>query len=396
MTIEPSGSQKVGQSHLPRNWTHHHGNERQSGPRVRVTMLETAPQPMYEHVGAHEVTRDTTAATNPEPESPSVPESRRRSPLRRVGVIAGVIAGVVVLLIAAVFLWPLGKESLQTAIPRTLPFQAAESEAQAVVSADETNAEVQPSCRSLLRSHGKQRAKTVLMLHGYTACPGQFAELAQFFFDKGYNVYVPRAPRHGVIDTLAHADVTADELVTYANESLNITAGLGEEVGVIGLSGGGVLATWLAEYRGDAVDRLMVLSPFYRPASAQAPAFAVKPLIVLFGFRLLPDHINGEGFSFRALSQYLRIVENYRDKPQSPSLQAVAVVTSVDDTFIDLPTAQDLPAALAADTGASFVKDVVPGGQGLTHDIVDPTPAGGAARRLYPRYFALYEGSSPM
>ncbi|GIG03203.1 hypothetical protein Cci01nite_82960 [Catellatospora citrea] len=338
------------------------------------------------------MTQDTTATTNPEPGSPSVPERRRRSPLRR----AGAIAGVVVLLIAAVFLWPLGKESLQRATPRTLSFQAAESAAQAVVSADETNTEVQPSCRSLLRSHGLKRAKTVLMLHGYTACPDQVAELAQFFFDKGYNVYVPRAPRHGVIDKLAHADVTADELVTYANESLNIAAGLGEEVGVIGQSGGGVLATWLAEYRGDAVDRLMVLSPFYQPASAHAPAFAVKPLTVLFGFGLLPDHINGDGQSFHALTQYLRIVKNYPDKPQRSSLQAVAVVTSVDDTSIDLPTAQDLPAALAADTGASFVKDIVPSGQGLTHDIVGPTKSGGAARRFYPRYFALYEGSSPM
>ena len=74
------------------------------------------------------------------------------------------------------------------------------------------------------------------------------------------------------------------------SRSLDLATGLGDEVGVVGISGGAAPATWLTVHR--PVARLLALSPFYAPSAEQSPAWQVKPVIVLYGYRLLPDHFN--------------------------------------------------------------------------------------------------------
>ena len=50
----------------------------------------------------------------------------------------------------------------------------------------------------------------------------------------------------GDADPRAHHRITAAELTAYAAESVNLAAALGDQVGVVGISGGAVLAAWLA------------------------------------------------------------------------------------------------------------------------------------------------------
>ncbi|MEV6371041.1 alpha/beta fold hydrolase [Micromonospora musae] len=317
----------------------------------------------------------------------------RRTALGRIGITLSALLALVLLAVAVLYAWPLGGSDLQRATPKTFTFDAAVGQAQQIVAAETADPAVRPECRSVVMSHGAKTTKAVLLLHGYTDCPKQYASLAKRYFDEGYNVWVPRAPRHGVTDELAHAKLEAGELVRYADDALNLATGLGDEVGVVGISGGGVLATWLAGRRPDAVRHLLLLSPFYKPNSAQAPGFVVKPTIVLFGFHLLPDKVNSAGFSFAALSQYLRIARNLDLDHRNPQLASVAVVTSANDDFIDRQEAVAVPRRLATSSNRTLVVHELPAELGVGHDIVDPDGLGGRADELDQIYFDLYEGT---
>ena len=54
--------------------------------------------------------------------------------------------------------------------------------------------------------------------------------------------------------------LTADEMRAFADAVVDIAAGLGDAVTVVGLSGGGVLAAWMAQFRVD-VETAIVVAP---------------------------------------------------------------------------------------------------------------------------------------
>jgi pimeloyl-ACP methyl ester carboxylesterase len=319
---------------------------------------------------------------------------RQRSVGRRLTLVVSGFITLLLALVVTIYVWPLGSSQLQAAPVKTFTLSSAVNQASEVLKADADDPFVRPECRSSLLSHGQKTAKAIVLLHGYTACPSQFSQLAELYFRVGYNVWVPRAPDHGLTDTSAHAQVNAAELVTYANDAMNVAVGLGDEVGVAGISGGAVLATWLAAHRPEAVQRILLLSPFYVPSRSQAPPAVVKPLIVLYGFRILPDHVSGQGFSFAALSQYLRIARS-NSEITSPSgrLKSVAVVTSANDSYIDRDKAVAVARHLADTNHLPLSAHELPAALGIGHDIVDPPDIKGHVDELDDLYFSLYEGT---
>ncbi|MET7395362.1 alpha/beta fold hydrolase [Dactylosporangium sp. NPDC005572] len=233
-------------------------------------------------------------------------------------------------------------------------------------------------------SHGGRRAHAVLLLHGYTHSPAQLDGLAAALHRQGYNVHVPRAPFHGVVTPGAHARVRTRQLLDYADAALERTARLGEEVGIVGVSGGAVLATWLAARGGGTVRRLLALAPFYAPAPGRIPPVLLRPLIRLYGLGLLPDRVDRRGYSYRAVAQYLRIAA-FREVTAT-GLRHVAVAVSENDTVVDRALAFDIPSRLAAASGASLALDTLPARLGLGHNIVS------GHDELVPRFVELYEG----
>jgi len=141
-------------------------------------------------------------------------------------------------------------------------------------------------CRTKILTHGHQTEQAILFFHGYTTCPEQFSELGQMFFEKGYNVFIPCMPRHGLKDRLTDEQkfLTAEELAEYGNRSMDIARGLGKRVIAFGISGGGTIVSWLAQNRAD-LDVAVPLAPFLRMYIL--PAFLITPFINLF--RLLPN-----------------------------------------------------------------------------------------------------------
>ena len=108
-------------------------------------------------------------------------------------------------------------------------------------------------CRSKLLTHSQPTEHVLVLFHGYTNCPEQFARLGERFCELGYNVYIPRLPYHGYADRLTGdiARLTAQDLAAYGDEAVDIARGLGRHVTVMGLSAGGVVAAWLAQNRAD-------------------------------------------------------------------------------------------------------------------------------------------------
>ncbi|GLY29675.1 alpha/beta hydrolase [Kineosporia sp. NBRC 101731] len=317
----------------------------------------------------------------------------KRSVWRRIGLVVGVLLAVLVLLVGVLYLYPLGSDRLQHPEVKTLSFAEASAVGAAAVQRDTGDGQVRAECRSILRVHPEKTAKSVLMLHGYTSCPKDYVALAQLFYDRGYNVYVPREPHHGLTDIDEASQVKTDELADYANDAMNVVAGLGTETGVIGMSGGGVLATWLAEYRTDTVTHLLALSPFYQPAASQAPSYVLRPLTVLYGFRILPDRRVGDtNFTLSGLGQYLRVKSNLRDDPVNARLRSVAVAVSAKDPYIDLDAATAIPADVAQANDLKAAVHEFPAEFDLGHNIVNPSALGSHATEVGNLYFALYEG----
>lgn len=324
---------------------------------------------------------------------------------RSVKIVLAVVVAVVVLLAAAVatiYLWPHESAHRQTGTPETVSYDQAVSRIDDQVAHD-TSRGVTEACQSTLLTHGDRTAETVVFFHGVRMCPNQFDEITQYFFEQGYNVYTPVAPAHGTADPLAHAEVRADDLVDYVNESVTTATGLGEEVGVVGLSGGGLLGTWAAQYRPE-VERLLLLSAFYEPSTEQAPKWQLPLLKVLYGKHLIPDAFsNGieaenPGFSYRALAQYLILGENLQEDGsdlEHQNLRSIGTIVAEDDNLIDHELAESIPATTAAANGVDLMSETIPGEWQIGHEITGMNVAGFEEHRdeLFQLYLDYYRGS---
>lgn len=263
-----------------------------------------------------------------------------------------------------------------------------------MVEADGSDPFVLAGARARFWSHGEYRPRAVLMLHGYTHTPEQVSALSERFFAAGYNVLAPRAPQHGVVRQDARTRITAVGLREHAAAAWRVASGLGAEVGVAGISGGAVLATWLATGAGRDVRRLLVLAPFYGPHPRRARPAVATAMRILFGPGVLPDRVTDRGYSYTALAQYLRVSAAIPKAPVSPRLLHVAVALSAADDSVHPGTALTLPAGIAAKVGASFGSYLIPASASLGHDIVTPVALGGHTERIHSRYLELFEGSN--
>lgn len=118
--------------------------------------------------------------------------------------------------------------------------------------------------QSYLLSHGAPTARVYVLVHGITNSPLQWLELGQTLYAQGHNVLILRMPYHGLkshqvseLKRLTHQD-----LRVYADQAVDLAAGLGDEVVVVGISGGGAVAAWMIQNRPE-VQRALLLAPFF-------------------------------------------------------------------------------------------------------------------------------------
>ncbi|MGZ6127818.1 MAG: alpha/beta hydrolase [Vulcanimicrobiaceae bacterium] len=202
--------------------------------------------------------------------------------------------------------------------------------------------------RSLVYDHGRRTARAALLLHGLSASPTQFGAIAESLFKRGYNVLVPRLPRHGYSDRMsdALAQMTAEGLTTVAAESLAIAHGLGEHVTVVGFSLGGLLAAHLAQH--EPVDSVVAVAPFL--GIAFVPSILRMPLVrwalrrpnrfhwwdPFLKEKQLPEH-GYPRYATHAVAQGLTIAHELFESARStpPAAARIVLVTNVRETAVN-------------------------------------------------------------
>lgn len=102
-----------------------------------------------------------------------------------------------------------------------------------------------------------------LYIHGFTAsrAEGEYVmdSIANLY---QANTYYMRLPGHGT-NKEDHAAAKFSDYLTAGMDALLMAQQLGDTVVVVGVSMGGLVATWLTAQRPDLVDALVLSSPFY-------------------------------------------------------------------------------------------------------------------------------------
>ena len=304
-------------------------------------------------------------------------------------VILALIAGFA----AWAFLWPSRSAELQKADIQRRDYNQSVADIKKVIADDTANSEVRPDCRPILKTHGKKTARAVMILHGVSGCPNGPAELAERFYQAGYNVYVPRAPHHGLSDKKLHSQVRAAELVKFMSDSAGLVSGLGDELGVIGHSGGGTLATWLAQYGGGLFSRVLLIAPYYEPDASKAPKWQMALLRNVYGNHLIPDQFFDDILSYRALANYVIIKQNYRNDLKAEGLKYVGLIIGSEDNLIDKDMALFIAEGMAKASGARFSYETTPAYMGAGHELLSPDDkiVKKYKKELYGMYVRVYE-----
>ncbi|MCB0040326.1 MAG: alpha/beta fold hydrolase [Caldilinea sp.] len=287
-----------------------------------------------------------------------------------------------------------------TGIPAPNPapdYAAAVAAAEAHIARSEPG--LRPECAARVLTHGAATDRSIVLLHGFTNCPRQYVRLAEAFFERGYNVFVPRFPYHGLYNRAPQelANLTAEDLARTGNEAVDIARGLGRHVTVFGLSMGGLVTAWLAETRSD-IDRAVLAAP---AVSNRAIPDALTPLLATYfrrgknRFRWWNPDVKGAGdgpghiyygFPSRGFSALLRLStivwRNAEVAP--PRARSIAIILNPSDESIDDAGVRRF-AQRWRRQGANIAIHEFPANWQLIHDIIDPAQPLQQIDRVYPR-----------
>ena len=262
--------------------------------------------------------------------------------------------------------------------------------------------DMNPVCRLQLMTHDRQVERAIVLVHGYTNCPQQLHELSQRFYDLGYNVLLAPLPHHGLADRMTEeqARLKAEELVAYADEMVDIANGLGNQVVMLGISGGGVTTAWAAQNRSD-IDLAVIISPAF--GYQQIPTPLTLPAGNLY--LALPNSFQwwdpsrqaeiGPAYAYprystRALAELLRLgfAVQAAARLEPPAAASILVVTNASDTSVNNVLTSAVVKVWrehkARITTYEFEAELR-----LGHDLIDPTQPDARIDIVYPRLIDL-------
>jgi len=257
--------------------------------------------------------------------------------------------------------------------------------------------------------HGRQTALAVVLLHGFTNNPIQFARLAAELYARGCNVLVPRLPGHGDADRMSTRleGVTATEFTDAANAAMDAAAGLGRRLAVSGISLGGSLCAWLATVRSD-IDTIVSISPAIAlnhmavfvdrlvvGAMTRLPADKYAWWDPKLKERILPKHAYPR-YPIRTLGECLRIGEDIIAArgpfPGSERSRVAFALNPGDGTVNDRVVASIAQKWNSSEWVAARIAMI--SGVPAFHDIIEPEAPGARIDKVYPQVIQLIAGDA--
>jgi acetyl esterase/lipase len=244
---------------------------------------------------------------------------------------------------------------------------------------------VNPVCRTRVYTHGRRTQRALLLLHGFTNCPQQFDAIGRHFHEAGWNVVIPRYPRHGYSDRLntSISELRSDQLIAVANRSAEAAAGLGERLTVAGLSLGGILTGHLAQTR-DGIERAVLIAPMFGLRPFPGPALAaltrvaqVLPNRYVWWNRERKENIGPpHGYPRFATHAYAALFTTGAGvvraaRVSAPKAGQICVITNAAEPRLDNRFTYGLVAAWRRH-GANVHAFEFPASDHLPHDLIDP------------------------
>ncbi|WP_353260260.1 alpha/beta hydrolase [Prochlorothrix hollandica] len=196
-------------------------------------------------------------------------------------------------------------------------------------------------CRSLFFCHNRPTGKVLLLFHGFTAAPYQFARIAHALFQDGYNVLVPLLPGHGLAGRWNAQNppplpTSQGDYQDFAVRWLKRSRVLGRQLIVGGIGSGGTLATWLSLAYPSQIDRSLLLAPYWPDSQGTIDLFAqaqqqyyrwITPRKAI----PLPCY---SGFSQRSLELFFELGETVLSQASQGQSPPALLVTSESDRAI--------------------------------------------------------------
>ena len=263
---------------------------------------------------------------------------------------------------------------------------------------------VNPLCHTRVYTHGGRVERALVLLHGFTNCPQQMDALGRQFFDRGWNVVIPRYPRHGYTDRLntAIAELRADHLVAVANRATDVGVGLGERLSVAGLSLGAILTGLVAHTRAE-VERAVLIAPMLGLRPIPAPVLTAMSLAAerLPNFYMWWDRDQKEklgpqyGYPRLSTRAYAALFECGRRltsaaRREPPKARSIAVITNAAEPRLDNRFTYRLMESWRGH-GTEVEAFEFPKSDGLPHDLIDPGSAAQRTDYVYPILAGLIE-----
>jgi pimeloyl-ACP methyl ester carboxylesterase len=331
----------------------------------------------------------------------TTPSSNRQSGsgrawLKRILAVLGMLLLGVLAVILVLGLLPMSSQGLQSEPGPAATYEEAVARFQQVQQGEQGI--VNDLGHSRLPVHGAKTPRVYVMVHGTTNSPEQWQELGETLYARGHNVLILRMPYHGLeshrVNELKR--LTAPDLRAYADQAVDIAAGLGDEIVVVGISGGGAVASWMAQNRPE-VDRTLALAPFFGVNGV--PAFAGTLLINAFS--RLPNIVLDDpleprrdwvyrGEATRGVAAFLALGHNVMQsasRGNRPAGQMIVVTTARDNTANNHSTAKLVDRWRRA--GAEVVTFEFEPSLDIPHNSVDPAADAAKKQLVYEELLKL-------
>jgi esterase/lipase len=256
----------------------------------------------------------------------------------------------------------------------------------------DTQETINPVCKSASLLHGEQKPISIILFHGFTNCPAQYSELGQQLYNQGYNVLIPRIPSHGFQDKLSEkTGILSDtQLVNMVHTVVDSATGLGKQVYVFGLSGGGVMAATAAYYRAEVI-KTIIAAPLFLPAGQDSQFVPVY----LNTMTLLPNYFtwwdsknkeNAGGpaygyarYSSKAALAFMQVthqlIKDIGTNPAKNTNKEKSIISLLveNDGSVDNPYIKKQMEIWSRRHNVTHSSYTFPATTNLTHDFIDPS-----------------------
>jgi pimeloyl-ACP methyl ester carboxylesterase len=231
--------------------------------------------------------------------------------------------------------------------------------------------------------------------------------LGRRFHDIGWNVVIPRYPRHGYADRLnkSISELRSDHLIAVANRSAEAAAGLGDRLTVAGLSLGGILAGHLAQTRG-GIERAVLIAPMFGLRPIPGPALAALTRIAqalpnryIWWNRKAKENIGpAHGYPRFATHAYAALFDAGAGvikaaRANAPKARQISVITNGAEPRLDNRFTYGLVEAWRRH-GANVSTFEFPKSDHLPHDLIDPANPNQNTELAYPVVMRMILGEA--